>query len=291
MPSIIRFGPAGNPDAFYAAGHKASIEMPEYLSRLGLNAYEYQCNRGVRISQRLAEQIGEEAEKFDIALSIHAPYYINLASNDPKILASSKEHLLKSIQASIWMGAKKVVFHTGGVAKVERVAALAQAKTMLLEVLELSFIQFGPHNVKLAPETMGKQNQLGHLEEVLELCTISTQLVPTVDFGHLNALWQGQLDNREEMGKVLEAIDSKLGREVTDNIHVHFSPVEFTSAGEKKHWTLLNPEYGPDFAHLAYHLALRKMSPTIICESAGRQGEDALAYLQCYQQYRTCKTC
>lgn len=285
MQTKIRFGPAGAPDSFYAAGHKSSVEMPGYLAGLGLNAYEYQCTRGVRISQKLAEQLGGEAAKFDIALSIHAPYYINLASMDPKIQASSKEHLLKSIQAAIWMGAKKVVFHAGGVAKVERGLALAQAKTILQEVLEVSYAQFGPHHVKLAPETMGKQNQLGHLDEVLELCSISPQMVPAVDFGHLNALHQGQIDNREAMGKILEKIDEKLGREITDKIHVHFSPIEFTSAGEKKHWTLLNPEYGPDFAHLAYHLSVRKMSPTIICESAGRQADDALAYLKCYEEY------
>ena len=108
MPSIIRFGPAGNPDAFYAAGHKASIEMPEYLSRLGLNAYEYQCNRGVRISQRLAEQIGEEAEKFDIALSMHAPYYINLASNDPNILAVPKSTCLNPFKHPFGWGPKRL---------------------------------------------------------------------------------------------------------------------------------------------------------------------------------------
>lgn len=281
----IRFGPAGNPDSFYAAGHKASVEMPAYLAGQGLNAYEYQCSRGVRISQKLAEQLGDEAAKFDIALSIHAPYYINLASLDPKIQDSSKGHLLKSIQAAIWMGARTVVFHAGGVAKVDRELAMVQAKAILLEVLEVSYAKFGPHRVRLAPETMGKQNQLGHLDEVLELCSLSSQLLPAIDFGHLNALHQGQIDNREAVGKILETIDRKLGREIADNIHVHFSPVEFTASGEKKHWTLLNPEYGPDFAHLAYHLAARKMSPTIICESAGRQGEDALAYLQCYHEF------
>lgn len=285
MRPKIRFGPAGNPVSFYAAGHKASVEMPAYLAGQGLNAYEYQCSRGVRISQKLAEQLGNEADKFDIALSIHAPYYINLASLDPKIQASSREHLLKSIQAAIWMGAGRVVFHAGGVARVERETAMAQAKLILLEVLEMSYDRFGPHQVRLAPETMGKKNQLGHLDEVLELCTLSSHLLPAIDFGHLNALHQGRIDNREAMGGILDAVDQKLGREITDNIHIHFSPVEFTASGEKKHWTLLNPEYGPDFAHLAYHLAARKMSPTIICESAGRQAEDALAYLQCYNEF------
>ncbi len=285
MKEKIRFGTAGNPEAFYTAGHKSSVEMPRFLAAQGLDAYEYQCSRGVRISQQLAEKIGDEAVQHNVALSIHAPYYINLASNDPTILASSKEHLLKSIQAAIWMGATTVVFHSGGVAKVVRETALEQAKTILLEVLATSYDRLGPHQVCLAPETMGKKNQLGNLEEVVELCSGVPQLRPAIDFGHLNALYQGQLDNREAMGKVLDQLAQKLGQQTVQNFHSHFSPIEFTAAGEKKHWTLLNPEYGPDFANLAYHLALRKLTPTIICESAGRQSEDAVAYLRSYQDF------
>lgn len=284
MQAKIRFGPGGSPESFYAAGYKSSLQMPAFLADMGLTAFEYQCTRGVRISQRLAEQLGDEAAKHDIALSIHAPYYINLASPDPKILAGSREHLLKSIQAGIWMGALRVVFHTGGAAKVEREEALKQAAGIILEVLETAEDRFGPNKVQLAPETMGKQNQLGNLEEVLKLCTCSDRLVPAIDFGHLNALRQGELNNSAEMGKVLDAVEAKLGSRRAGAIHIHFSPVEFTKAGEKRHWTLLNPEFGPDFVHLAGHLAARKLTPTVICESAGRQAEDALAYKEIYEQ-------
>jgi deoxyribonuclease-4 len=80
----IRFGPAGNSDSFYEQGYKSSVDMPKWLHEKGLSAYEYACTHGVNISEKTARAIGEEAGMYDIALSIHAPYYINLAAEDPE---------------------------------------------------------------------------------------------------------------------------------------------------------------------------------------------------------------
>ena len=60
------FGPAGNSDSFYAAGNKATVEAPAWLRSLGLTAYEYQCGRGVRVSEETARRMGEEAAKHGI---------------------------------------------------------------------------------------------------------------------------------------------------------------------------------------------------------------------------------
>lgn len=277
----VRFGAGGNSESFYNQGHKSSLEAPGWLKELGLNAYEYQCTYGVKIGKETAKKLGRLARENGIALSIHAPYYINLCGTDEVKKEKTKEHLLKSMRAAQWMGATTVVFHPGGGFGREREAALQRAKDYLKVILNVA-AQEGLSDIKVAPETMGKRGQLGNLEEVMELCSVGEQVVPAIDFGHLHALNGGSLVDVNSFGEVLDVIENRLGNEVLRNLHIHFSPVEFTGAGEKKHWTTLETQFGPGFEPLAEHLVRRNMNSTIICESRGRQAEDALVYKNIY---------
>jgi deoxyribonuclease-4 len=279
----IKFGSAGNPDSFYEQGNKSSLEMPAWLALKGLNAYEYQCSRGVRIKEEFAMELGRLARANNIALSIHAPYYINLSSEDPAIKEKTKGHILKSMRAAQWMGATTVVMHPGGGPGNDRAASYQRAKQALAAVLKEAADE-GLNNIKIATETMGKVNQIGSLDEILDLCTVADNVIPCVDFGHLHAVNQGSLTDKEKFAEVLDKIEGALGSKVLKHLHVHFSPIEFTKAGEKKHHTTLETEFGPDFAPLAELLVERAMEPTIICESNGRQAEDALIYQGIYQQ-------
>ncbi len=280
----IRFGPAGASDSFYSEGHKTSLEMPAWLESKGLNAYEYQCSRGVKIGEDMASRLGRLAAERDIQLSIHAPYYINLSTGSPDIKAKSRVHLLKSLAAARSMGAKLVVFHPGAGSGPDRRLLMAAAKSFLKEIL-IETEAVGLSDIFLAPETMGKKNQLGSLEEVLELCELGAQLVPAVDFGHLHAVSGGEFTEAQAYKAVFDLITARLGREYVQNLHIHFSPVEFTLGGEKKHRTALETGFGPDFRPLAQILAERKLNPTIICESAGTQAEDAILYRDLYCRF------
>lgn len=281
----IRFGPAGASPSFYEEGHKSSLDMPEWLSKLGLNAYEYQCSRGVNIKEETAARLGQLAREHDIAISIHAPYYINLSTTDPKIRAKTRGHVLKSLKVGRAMGAKTVVFHPGAGSGGDRREILVRAKAFLKEILA-EVEEEGLSQIFLAPETMGKKNQLGSLEEVLELCELGRQLVPAVDFGHMHAVTGGGFSEKSSFAAVLDRIEERLGREYMQNLHIHFSPVEFTAAGEKKHWTTLETHFGPDFTPLAELLVERNLTPTIICESSGRQAEDAVVYKEIYERIK-----
>ncbi len=277
----ICFGPAGASPSFYAEGHKSSLDMPEWLKKRGLNAFEYQCSRGVNIGEEMAGRLGRAAAERDIIMSIHAPYYVNLSSTDPKIKAKTKMHLLKSLKIARVMDAKKVVFHPGSGSGGDRKEILARAKAFLREIL-VEVAEEGLSHIKLAPETMGKRNQLGSLEEVLELCELGSGLTPAVDFGHLHALTGGGFLEISSFAAVLDRIEERLGKECLQKLHIHFSPVEFTAAGEKKHRNTLETGYGPYFTPLAQLLVERNLTPTIICESAGRQAEDAMIFRDIY---------
>jgi deoxyribonuclease-4 len=287
----VRFGPAGAPVAFYEEGHKSSLQMPAWLRKRGLSAFEYQCTRGVNIKEETAARLGQLAREQDILLSIHAPYYINLSTTDPQIRVKTRGHILRSLQAARAMGARTVVFHPGAGKGGDRKEILSRAKGFLKEILAEVEAE-GLGHILLAPETMGKKNQLGSLEEVLEICELGGPLVPAVDFGHLHAVTGGGFEEKSAYAAVFALIEKRLGREYLQNLHIHFSPVEFTAAGEKKHRTTLETGFGPDFTPLAQVLAERgDLTPVIICESPGRQAEDAIVYKEIYQRVKKNSRC
>lgn len=284
MNEIIRFGPAGNPDSFAAEGHKSSLEMPAWLAEKGLDAYEYQCGRGVRISDSKAAELGEQARAHGVRLSLHAPYYISMSSVEEQKRLGSIDYILQSARAVHHMGGDRIVVHTGSCGKMSREEALILAKDTMRQALA-AVDEAGLGHVHICPEVMGKINQLGTLEEVIELCTLDERLIPCVDFGHLNARTFGGLKTQADFAAVFAAIENGLGKERARSIHIHFSRIEYTEkGGEKRHWTLADEQYGPDFAPLAKVLAARGATPVIICESAGTQAEDAVEMRGLYRQ-------
>lgn len=280
---MIRFGPAGNANSFYAAGHKSSLEVPEYLASAGLNAYEYQCGRGVNVKGEFCRRLGEKAQEHGIFLSIHAPYFINLGTPDPAVMESSLRHIAKSLSAARDMGAARIVVHPGSAGKGSREEALARAERLLAQVAADLLPSFP--GISLCLETMGKVNQLGTLEEVIRLCRVDKAFIPAVDFGHLHARGIGAIKGKDDYEEILQRIDAGLGGEIVQNLHVHFSTIEYSKGGEVRHRTFAETEYGPDFDPLAQIIARDGLMPVIISESVGFQTEDALAMKEMVQRY------
>ena len=278
-----RFGPAGNPADF---PYKASVDAPGWLRSLGLDCYEYQCGKGVHVGEDTARKIGAAAREHGITLSLHAPYFINLANPDPAALQKTIGYITDACLTASRMGAGRVIVHSGALMGRTRRQALDIALRSLREVLR-ACDDAGFGDLTLCPETMGKINQLGDLDEVLELCGIDERLVPCVDFGHLYARSLGADDGAEAMERMLGRMEAELGPARAARFHSHFSHIEFTpKGGEKCHRTFADDGgYGPDWAPLAAAVARRGWSPTFICESAGTQAADALEMKRIYQDY------
>ena len=155
-----RFGTAGNPEGFYAAGKKQSKQMPGWLRERGLDAYEYQCGKGVTVGEATARAIGQAAAQAGIALSLHAPYFVNPANPEPDSQAKTAGYVLAACRVARWMGADRVVVHTGAIQKRTRQAALATARECF-RTLRHRCDEEGYQDILLCPETMGKINQLG----------------------------------------------------------------------------------------------------------------------------------
>ena len=280
-----QFGPAGNAESFSKV-HKSSLAAPAWIAQQGLDCYEYQCGKGVHVGEDTARKLGEKAREAGIALSVHAPYFINLANPDPESRAKTTNYVLESCFVAQVMGAERIVIHSGALMKRSRQEALDIAKETLKQVLEACDRQ-GYGNITLCPETMGKINQLGDLDEVLELCTLDERLVPCVDFGHLYARSLGELEGEQACREMLDKVERVLGEERASRFHSHFSRIEFTpNGGEKRHRTFADHGgFGPDWTPLAREVARRGWSPTFICESAGTQAEDAVEMKRIYQGF------
>ena len=279
--NMVKFGPSGNSEAFYEEGYKSSEQMPMWLENMGLDLYEYSCAKGVKISPAKAKVIGEEAVKHGIGLSIHAPYYINLSTDDEEKRAKSINYIMETLRVADIMGADKIVVHSGACAKMPRETAMGYAEITLKKAVEQAKSE-GLYHIHICPETMGKINQLGTLEEVMRLCLIDESFIPTIDFGHLHTRGLGCLNTVEDFANVLDTMENMLGRDRASHFHSHFSRIEYTTGGEKMHRTYDETDYGPDFDPLAELICKRNLSPTIICESKGTMARDALIMKNIY---------
>ena len=268
--SDAKFGPAGACERSAAEKIKSTEKLIEWIAANGLTAFEYQCGRGVMVKEPKARLFKQKAEENGIKLSIHAPYFISLASPEEEKRLNSIRYIFESAQAADWMGADRIVVHPGGLGKKSREEATALAKETLAAA-QRHLDEQGLGHIHICPEVMGKINQLGNLTEVLDFCTLDERILPCVDFGHLNSRLQGQMD----YGKVLDEIENTLGIDRLRRMHIHFSKIEYTAGGEKKHLTFADEMYGPRFEPLMEELIKRDMSPTVICESAGTQTDDA----------------
>lgn len=284
MNDAPRFGTAGLSDSFRAAKRSGPEEIAAYTASFGLNAFEYQCGRGVRLALDKAALLGEACAKRDIVLSVHAPYYISMSSLEEEKRLHSIDYLLQSCALVKALGGRRVIFHSGSCGKQSREAALEKALDTMRRAVE-AVDAAGYGDCVLCPETMGKVNQLGDLEEVLALCQVDPRITPCIDFGHLYARSQGTRMADEESAPadyaaILDQIAQALPDARARNFHVHFSRIAYTKGGEKCHLTFADTQYGPPHLPLLRLMRERGLTPTVICESAGTQAEDARTLAQ-----------
>lgn len=280
-----KFGPAGNSDSF-SAKYKSTADAPKFLREMGLDWYEYQCGRGVKVSDKTAAAIRSKAEENGIGLSLHAPYFISLSSVEEEKRDNSINYILQSCDVALRLGADRIVIHSGSCSKISREEALELAKDTLTRARKQA-VEQGFEAVHFCPETMGKVNQLGTLEEVLELCRLDDTFIPCIDFGHLNARTFGGIKSAADYEEMLDKVENVLGADRLKVFHSHFSKIMYTNpGGEKKHLTFEDNEYGPEFEPLMEIIAKKNLSPVFVCESAGTQAEDALTMKQNYIGYK-----
>ncbi|MBO7736347.1 MAG: TIM barrel protein [Clostridia bacterium] len=278
---MIKFGPSGNDEAFYAAGYKHSEQSALYVKNLGLDCFEYSFGRGISMSEGKAISIGQAFQAAQVEISVHAPYFINFANPDDEMVQKSYGYVLDSAKALQLLGGTRLVFHPASQGKMQREQAVTLTEDRLKILRDYIYLNNLEH-LKFCPETMGKLGQIGTVEEITRFCLIDKVFTPCVDFGHVNAREQGSLQTAADYKARLEYMIEKLGYERMDNFHVHFSKIMYGAKGEVKHLTFDDAVYGPDFEPLAIALKELNLHPYIVSESAGMQSRDALTMKNIY---------
>jgi len=292
----IRIGPpAVDKDKFYVVKNEKKVkgtreDIPAYLSSLGLDLYEYNAGRGFKLkSKESLNEFRENCKKNDIIVTVHGPYYISLCSDNDETLQRSIERIAELYQASSWLGATRAVFHPGGYgtkrSKEENLKLVIDSIKKGIELAKEYKDEYSEFkNIALCPETAGKIGSLGTLEEIITICReIGTdKCIPTIDFGHMYAHSQGKIASKEDFLKIFDKIERELGKDVVENLHIHYSKVEYTEKGEKVHHINSEKKWGPDFEPLIKLIHELNYKPTIINESPDLE-TDAVKLMKFYK--------
>lgn len=282
MSEAPRFGTAGLSDSYRVRSFDPQA-MAEYTASFGLTAFEYQCGRGVRLGLDKAAALKEAFDAKGITFSVHAPYYISMSSLEEDKRLNSVNYLLQSCALVKALGGRRVIFHAGSCGKQSREAALEKALDTMRRAVQ-AVDEAGYGDCTLCPETMGKVNQLGTLDEVIEQCRVDPHYHPVVDFGHMNARERGGLfPDCDSYRRVFSTVAERLGDAYARHLHCHFSRIAYTDGGEKRHLTFADEQYGPAFEPLMEAIVREGVCPRIICESDGTMAEDALTMKRYWQ--------
>ena len=199
------------------------------------------------------------------------------------MIEKSMGYVRQSLIAMKKMGGARVVFHPAACGKQTRNEAVAATKSNIIKMMSELSECLGFDDYILCPETMGKLGQIGTVEEVVDFCKADKHLYPCYDFGHINSYTHGGIKTKDDYKRIIDYTFDELGEEKAKNIHIHFSKIQYGAAGEIRHLTLADTEYGPEYAPLAEVIDEYRMTPVIICESKEVMAEDALIMKKCHK--------
>jgi deoxyribonuclease-4 len=259
----VLFGPAGYPSE--ARGNVKRVF--QILAEAGVDALEYAAVHGLKTNEEKAKIIGELARESGITMSMHAAYYISLASKTPRIRESSIGRLVKALRFAPWMSVKRIVFHPGYLGGLSKEEAHVVIRNALRSVWETAGDQGG--GAVLAPEIAGKLSAYGSVDQIIRLCQEVDGCIPTIDWAHLYARSQGEVNDRENYLKILTQFENELGKLFINNMHFHISGITFTEKGEAAHRPL-GQEWGPDILPLieiVRECGYKRYNPIFISES------------------------
>jgi len=304
----LRFGTGGIP---LSTKNRSAIEGVRRIRELGLESMELEFVYNIFINEKQAQVLRTEAEKLDVALSVHASYYINLASNDKQKWHASINRIEKSALIGHLAGARYVTFHAGFVQGRSEDTVYPLVKTGIMKVLE--YLKRNSLNIKITPELTGKPTQWGDLVELIHLAkdVNNKQLGFCVDFAHQHARSNGKYNSQGEFKAMLDDIADNLGGQFLKDMHIHISGINYSPKGERNHLTLLGPEeeynkinlrveglsdyyanlskknkVGPsdlDWIELLGVLKEYKVEGIVVCESPNLE-QDALLLQKTYQK-------
>jgi len=265
------FGTAGVPNS---SNGRSTIDGIKRIKELGLDCMEVQFVRGVKMSYETAKNVKMISEVLGIKLSVHAPYYINLNADSEMKVRQSMQRIVDTAKIGSNMGAVDIVFHPGYYMKRTRDVTFKRIKNAIEGLLEIT----SNLNVTLRPETSGRREQFGELDEIINLCMDLDGVLPCIDISHIHAR-TGRFNSKDEFLTLIKKIEDELGKRVLKNMHIHISGIDYSVKGERSHLNLRES----DFNYLDFLEVLKDFSADgmIVCESPNLE-EDAIMLKKIY---------
>lgn len=260
------FGTAGIPISTPKGGVLEGIKQ---VKRLGLGGMELEFVRRVNITEEKALEVKKAAEKYDVKLTCHGQYYINLNSEELKKIGESQTRIYNAARIAWLCGAKSLTFHAGFYMKNNGEEAYKQIKEKIEEVREK--LDEEGNKIKLSPETTGKLSQWGTVEEILRLSQEVEGVGICLDFSHLFARSLGETNSYEKFCGVLSLVEKNLGRGGLEEMHIHVSGIEYGQRGEKWHLNLAQSEF--KYKELLRALKEFRCGGVVISESPSIEGD------------------
>ncbi len=270
----LLFGSAGIP---HSTRGKATPKAIEKLANFGLDCMEIAFVRNIYMSEQLAEETATIAEKYNIVLSCHAPYYINLNSSDEDVCTKSVDRLLKTLLVGSLFNSIGTVFHPAYYMEQPSEEVFKTVQEHLYKLIEKSDKKLTEYC--LLPETTGRIKQFGTLSEILQLCKNKKHTAPCIDIAHIYARSKGEINSSNDFQNIMEEIITTLGRSALDNLHIHISGISYGQGGELKHQAFDESEFNyKDFLRVIKDY---DVSGRVICESPDLE-KDALIVKEFY---------
>ena len=270
----LLFGTAGVP---HSAKGSSTIAGIERVAELGLGCMELEFVQGVKMGRETALQVAERASKRKIVLTIHAPYYINLNAKDALKLKTSQERILQTARIASLCGAVSIVFHAGFYMEGPPAKVHEEVKKNLWQVVNQ--LRAEGNNIWIRPEVTGKTTQFGTLDEVMQLSQEIDGVMPCIDFAHWHAR-TGKFNSYDEFSFILKQVETKLGRQAVDNMHIHVSGIKYGTHGELKHLDMAEADF--NYKDFIRALSDHKAKGIVVCESPNLE-EDALLLQKAYR--------
>lgn len=265
----LLFGTAGTPLSTKERSSAAGIAR---IRELGLGCMELEFVRGVRMGEATAQVVCETARAEDVALSVHAPYYINLNSKEQEKIDASVERIYQSARIGALCGAQSIVFHPAFYLKNSSEVVSARVAGLLGDLA--ARLDDEGINAVLRPETTGKPSQFGNLDELLQLSSELEGVMLCIDFSHMHARSAGAENSYEEFAATLGKVEDTLGREGLDDMHIHVSGIEYGRKGEKNHLNLSDSDF--KYVELMRAFSDFNIKGLVICESPNLEGDAVL---------------
>ncbi len=275
----LLFGPAGIP---IRTKKRETIEGIKTVRKLGLDSMELEFVQGVKMSELKAREVRRVAENEGVSLTVHAPYWINLNTDDPIKYKKSINHIVTSARIGYLAGAKSVCFHAAFYQKREPSLVYDRVKSALQEIMDI--LNYEGIDIDIRPETMGKPSQFGTLEEVVSLAKEIKGVYPLIDFAHLHARTIGKINSYQEFIQVLKYVQNELGEYALKNVHLHISGIQYGKKGEQKHLILDESDFR--YEELLMALSEMDVEGIAICESPNLE-EDSLLLKATWEKFKS----